>query len=91
MDAETIKKLHFPETFDISPKEITTPINTIHISVGDRDFVVCPDVGKFTAITMNQKNLELGVCALFSFTKEYGKDKKLPELLLKLWNTQKGP
>ena len=91
MDAETIKKLHLPETFDISPKEIITPINTINISIGDRHFTVCPNVGKFTAISMNQDNLELGICALFSFTKQYSKDKKLIEFFWRLLNTSRCP
>jgi len=91
MDPETIKKLHFPETFDITPKEINQPTTTIEISVGDRYFTVCPDVGKFTGITMTQNALQLNISVIFSFTKEYDKNEKLPSLLLKLWNTPRGP
>lgn len=91
MDPETIKKLRFPESFDITPKEIIQPTTTIEISVGDRYFTVCPDVGKFTGITMTQNALQLNISAIFSFTKEYDKNEKLPSLLLKLWNTPRGP
>ncbi len=90
INPEMIKKLGFPEIFDITPKKITKPTNSIEIRVGDRYFTVCPSRGTFTALTMTQNALQLNISAVFSFTIEYDKDEKLPLLLLKLWDTPRG-
>lgn len=87
LTTQEIERLWLPLTFNISPKTITKPVTHIIISLWHRVFLITPKVGSFTDISMTEDALYIQNMWI-TFT--YGKEEKLPELLLKLHHSPDG-
>ena len=78
---------NLPQSFDIEPKEITTPIPFITVTLWTRSFTLSPSFGKITGIELTDKDLILKTT--FKNMK-YNRHEKLPALFRMLRNTPRG-
>jgi hypothetical protein len=93
MSPESVKKLNLPERFDISPRKIDAPVESMYFTLGNRVFSITPDIWSIAKITLNEKALVVKISALFGIVKEdiiYDKGQKLPDLMYRLRMSPKG-
>jgi hypothetical protein len=78
---ESIQNLRLPETFDISPRDITKPISSMVFHLGNRKFDISPIIGKINAIYLTPESLVIETTLLDII---YKKQDKLPDLMFRL-------
>ena len=85
---ESIKTLNLPQIIDINPKVITGSVSSMTFTLGNRIFDISPDLCNIKKISLTKDELVIETTLLIDIT--YTKDKKLPDLMFKLWRTPKG-
>jgi len=88
LSPESIQSLRLPEKFDISPRVITRPVESMVLHLGNRKFSITPDLGKIKNIYLTPEELVIETTLFIDIT--YDKQIKLPNMLLKLWRTPTG-
>ncbi|HMS91685.1 MAG TPA: hypothetical protein PKC87_05670 [Candidatus Absconditabacterales bacterium] len=88
LSQESIQSLRLPEKFDISPRNINRPVESMVLYLGNRKFSITPDLGKIKNIYLTPEELVIETTLFIDIT--YDKQIKLPNLLLKLWRTPIG-
>ena len=88
MTPEQIKSHNLPAYFDIDPRKVKDPVDILQLHIWGRKFTVELDFGKIQDIKFTSNSLDIQT-TLF-FTKSFDKQKKLPDLLRRLWQTPKG-
>ena len=88
LSPESVKKMNLPELMDIDPKSIDKPISSMTFIIGNRKFDISPDMCNIKKIYLTKDELVIKTTALIEIT--YNKDKKLPELMFRLWMAPKG-
>lgn len=84
---ESINTLNLPDKFDISPRNITTPVPSMIFSLGNRKFSISPLIGKINAIYLTPESLVIETTLLDII---YKKQDKLPDLMFRLRMTPVG-
>lgn len=90
MDTVSVKKLNLPEKLDIMPRNITTPIKSIILHLGNRKFAISVDGGKIKNISFDATGLKVKTNILW-IRVTYNQEEELPDLMYRLWTTPRGP
>ena len=88
MTPENIKAFHLPDRIDISPKQFSSEVSQMNITLGNRKFTVSPDIGNIKKIYLTADKLVIETTVFVDIA--YDKTKKLPDLMLKLSRTPAG-
>lgn len=85
LSKDSMKALHLPETFDISPRVIKDPVVSMVFHLWGRKFDIEPDVGQIKSIKLTTTALELQVGKRgVDITKVYDKQTKLPDFFWRM-------
>lgn len=85
---ESVKALELPDKFDISPRVVNSPVESMVLILWNRNFDISPDICNIKNIYLTTEELVIETTLFFDIT--YDKQEKLPDLLFRLWKTPKG-